>query len=445
MRDLTKGSITKNLIFFAIPVLIGSIFQQFYALIDTKIVGETLGTDAFSALGTVSPVYSLIIGFAVGISNGFGIIIAKNYGANDFDKIRKSVGGTLILGMGVTAVLTAASLLSIEWILQILGTPEKLKNYALSYINVIFVGMVFTMLYNILSGILRALGDTKMPLLFLAVSSVVNIFLDYLFIKGFSFGIRGAAYATIISQLISVLMCYAYIRKKCPELHLKSQDFKITFSEYKELLSSGIAMGFMISFVDIGSVVLQSAVNGLGTTVIAAHTVARKISGIMMMPYGSMISAIATFCGQNLGAGETARIKRGIRRAIEISFAWSTFVLIFGYTVLSPLSVKWLASTNDTAIIDTAVYYLKINTPFYYVLTLLLILRSAMQGFGKRITPVVASIIELLGKVAVSLILAPRLGYLGVCISEPIIWILCSVWLIIAMTTDKTLKTAKKA
>lgn len=440
MRDLTKGSITKNLIFFAFPVLIGNIFQQFYALIDTKIVGETLGTDAFSALGAVGPVYSLIIGFAVGMSNGFGIIIAKNYGANDYIKMRRSVGGTLVLGIGLTALLTAASLLSIRWLLNLLGTPDILMKPAMDYITVIFAGMIFTMLYNILSGILRALGDTKMPLVFLAVASVINIILDYLFIKLFSAGIAGAAYATLISQLISVLMCYIYIRKRCPELHLKAEDFKITPGEYGELLSSGIAMGFMISFVDIGSVVLQSAVNSLGPDIIASHTAARKVSGILMMPYGSIISAIATFCGQNLGAGQISRIKKGIFRSIEICFIWSAFVLIFGYTALSPITVSWLASTSDVQIVKTAVFYLKINTPFYFVLTILLILRSAMQGFGKRITPVVSSIIELFGKIGVSLVLSPWLGYFGVCISEPIIWILCSIWLVISILTDKTLK-----
>lgn len=440
MKDLTKGSPAKILISFALPVLIGSIFQQFYGIIDTKIVGQTLGVNALAAVGTTSPIMSLIIGFAIGICSGFTIIIAKYYGAHDYDEMRKSVAGTVVLAIGTAILLTVISLIFIKPLLVLLKTPDGIIDRAMRYISIIFAGMIFTMLYNMFAGILRALGDSKTPLIFLIISSGINIGLDYLFILGFKMDVEGAAFATIISQVISAGLCFLYIIKKCPELKLSKSDFKLNKYIIKELYIAGLAMGFMMSFVDIGSVILQGAINSLGDSIIAAHTAARKITGILFMPYGALTTAISTYCSQNLGAGKIDRIKKGIWRAVEISWVWSVFVVIFGYTALSPMALKWLLSSADAEIVSTAVYYLKINTPFYFVLAVLLMLRSSMQGFGKKVTPIVSSLIELMGKLLVTILLVPVFGYLGVCISEPIIWILCSIWLVWALLTDKTLK-----
>ena len=442
MKDLTKGSITRLMIGFAVPILIGSIFQQLYGIIDTKVVSEKLGEEALAAVGAVSPVYNLIIGFAIGLTSGFSIIVARYFGANDMEKMRKSVAGTLMLGLVISAVFTAFSLIFIKPILEILNTDKDLIPGALDYINIIFFGITITMIYNMLSGILRALGDTKAPLVFLAISSVVNVFLDYAMVD--KFGIKGAAWATVISQVLSAIMCIVYIIVKCPVLRLKKQDFKIKFSLLKQLFSSGFAMGFMLSFVDIGTVALQSAINSFDDThIVAAHTAARKISGFLMMPYGAISATVSTFCSQNLGAGKIDRIKKGIKNSILVGWAWSAFVVIFAFTPLCKWTLNWLMGTDMPEALSIAIYYLKINTPFYFILAVLLLLRCAMQGLSRGVVPVVSSFIELVGKLVIAFLFAPMLGYFGVAISEPIIWILCAAWLTFSLFTDKKLYPRK--
>ena len=442
MKDLTKGSITRLMIGFAVPILIGSIFQQLYGIIDTKVVSEKLGEEALAAVGAVSPVYNLIIGFAIGLTSGFSIIVARYFGANNMEKMRKSVAGTLMLGLVISAVFTAFSLIFIKPILEILNTDKDLIPGALDYINIIFFGITITMIYNMLSGILRALGDTKAPLVFLAISSVVNVFLDYAMVD--KFGIKGAAWATVISQVLSAIMCIVYIIVKCPALHLKKQDFKITFQLLKQLFSSGFAMGFMLSFVDIGTVALQSAINSFDDThIVAAHTAARKISGFLMMPYGAISATVSTFCSQNLGAGKIDRIKKGIKNSIFVGWIWSAFVVIFAFTPLCKWTLNWLMGADMPEALSIAIYYLKINTPFYFILAVLLLLRCAMQGLSRGVVPVVSSFIELVGKLVIAFLFAPMLGYFGVAISEPIIWILCAAWLTFSLFTDKKLYPRK--
>lgn len=443
MKDLTKGNITKLMIEYAVPILIGSIFQQLYGIIDTKVVSEKLGENALASMGAVNPVYWLIIGFAIGLTNGFAIIISRYFGAEDMKNMRKSVAGTLMLGMIISVVFTAFSLAFIEPILKMLKTSDELMGGALDYINIILAGITATMVYNMLAGILRALGDTKAPLVFLAISAVINIVLDYAMVV--PFGIKGASWATVISQIISAVMCVVYIIVKCPQLHLKKEDFKISFSLLKQLFTSGFAMGFMVSFVDIGTVALQSAINSLGSShIVAAHAAARKVSGFMMMPYGALNTTVATFCSQNLGAGEIARIKKGIRNCILVAWAWSVAVVIFGLTPLCNFTLQWLIGADKTEAINIAVYYLRINTPFYFVLAVLLVLRCAMQGLSRGVVPVVSSFIELVGKIVIAFIFAPMLGYLGIAISEPIIWILCAGWLTFSLFTDKNLFPRKQ-
>lgn len=442
MKDLTKGNITRLMIGFAVPILIGSIFQQLYGIIDTKVVSEKLGEEALASMGAVTPVYNLIIGFAIGLTSGFAIIIARFFGAGDMKKMKQSVAGTLVLGMIISVAFTVLSLAFIKPLLHLLQTDDDLIGGCLDYINIIFMGITVTMVYNMLSGILRALGNTVAPLVFLAISSVINIFLDYAMVD--SFGIKGAAYATVISQLVSAVLCIAYIALRCPELHLSKADFRFDFKMIKELFKTGFAMGFMISFVDIGTVALQSAINGFDDThIVAAHTAARKISGFAMMPFSAITSAVSTFCSQNLGAGKIKRIKRGIYQSIIASWIWSAVVVIFAFTPLCRFTVNWLIGADKAEAVSIAIYYLKINTPFYFVLGVLLVLRCAMQGLSRGVVPVVSSFIELAGKMIIAFLLAPILGYFGVAISEPIIWILCTIWLTLSLFTDKTLYPRK--
>lgn len=438
MKDLTKGNPMKLMIAFAIPILIGNLFQQCYNLIDTVIVGQTLGMNALAAVGATGPIVSLLIGSAVGMTNGFAVVVARFFGANDLKQMRKSIAGTIVLGLATSVFLTIVSMFGIMPLLKILNTPEEVIGSAYSFIRIIILGMTFSMVYNMSAGILRALGDTKSPLYFLIISTVVNIALDYFFICGFKMGVEGAACATILSQLLSAILCFIYILKNYPILRLKKEDFKLNLSLVAELYSTAVSMGLMLSVVAIGTVILQNAINGFGTDTIAAHTAARKISEMLMLPLSTLSVTAATFSSQNFGANKPERIKTGLKQTILISWIWATITVILSYTLV-PIIVSGITGTSETEVIKTATRYLRIDTPFYYVLGILLILRSTLQGIGQKIVPIIASFMELIGKVVAVYYLAPKLGYLGICITEPIIWIACTLFLLI-----KGIKIKKK-
>ena len=428
MKDLTKGSPTKLLLGFAIPLLIGNIFQLFYNLVDSRVVGQFLGDDAYAALGATTAINSLVIGFLIGLTNGFSIIVARNFGANDKNAIKRSVATSLILGLITAVLLTALSVVFLMPLLRMLNTPEEIINESAAYIRVILLGMTATMLYNLCSGILRAMGDTVTPLIFLIIAAVINVILDLVFIPGLKMGVEGAAYATLISQIFSFIACLIYMLKKYPILRLSKEDFKMSSFTIKELYSTGISMGFMLSLVAIGTVALQSSINSFDIKTISAHTAARKISETFMLPISVFGAAAATFSSQNLGARQIDRIKAGIKRAILLIWIWSAVVIILCY-LFTPFFVKLLTGTSNQDIINTAYAYMKFNAPFYFILCILIVLRNAMQGIGDRVSPIFSSIIELIGKVAVVIFLAPKLGYFGIIISEPITWVLCTILL----------------
>ena len=432
MKDLTTGNITKLIIWFAVPVLIGNIFQQFYNLTDTAIIGNFIeDSDAIAAIGAASPVMSLVINFINGLTNGFAIVIGRYFGAKDMDGLKRSVAGTIILGLATSFVMTVVSIVFSQPVIRILGTPEDIIPSADAYIKIIFAGLTFTMLYNLFSGILRAIGNTLAPLCFLGFSIVANVGLDILFIKGFGMGVEGTAIATVIAQLMASVMCGIYIVKKCPVLMVSKKDFRISKAEAADLYSTGAAMGLMLSIVSIGSVILQSAINSLGKDTIAAHTLARKISEMLMMPFSTVSMAASAFASQNIGAGKLDRVKKGIFQSVVISWIWAFVSVVTVYTAGNVL-LGFIAGNNKSEIISVAWYYLKINTPFYFVLGILLVMRSSMQSIGMKVIPVISSIIELVGKFIVTILLVPKLDYFGVCISEPSIWIVMTVWLVAA-------------
>lgn len=430
MKDLTKGRIPRLILGFAIPLLIGNLFQLLYNLIDVRIVGETLGGDALAAVGASSPINSLIIGFLNGLTNGFSIVIAKYFGAENTRTMKKAVGATVILGFATAAVLTAASFFVIRPFLVLLQTPDSIIDQSFEYISVILLCMTVPMIYNMLSGILRAIGDTVSSLIFLIISALINVGLDFLFILGFGMGVRGAAVATVISQLLAGIACFVYMMIKYPVMRLKKEDFKLEGGLVSELLSTGISMGFMLSFVAIGTVVLQGAINSLGEETIIAHTAARKISEMFMLPISVFGATAATFSSQNLGAGKYSRILKGMKTSIFITWIWSAVVVLVTY-FFSPFLIKLVSGMTDAAIVETASFYLRFDTPFYFVLCILIVMRNAMQGVGDRVSPILSSVVELIGKVAVAFILAPLLDYFGIIISEPLIWILMSALLLI--------------
>ncbi len=431
MKDLTKGNITKLLILFILPLLMGNILNQLYNLTDITIIGNMIDDkDAIASVGTVSPIMSFVMNFVYGMTNGFSIVIGRHFGAKDFKQLKRSSACAMFIGVLTAVAVTVLSLVFAEPVIRLLGTPEEIIPAAKGYITIIFAGTIFSMFYNLFSGMLRSIGNTTVPLFCLGLSIVLNIVLDIIFIKNFEMGVEGTALATIISQFVSSILCFVYMTKKCPVFNFSKEDFKFTKDDAVDLYSTGVSMGLMLSIVAIGTIILQSAINGLGKEVIASHTLARKISEMFMIPYGAIAMTASAFISQNIGAREIGRVKRGLLTSILITAVWSTITVVTTYLIGDSL-LGIIAGDNNADIIDVAFYYLKINTPFYYVLGVLLVMRSSMQSMGMKLVPIASSIIELIGKFAITVFLIPTLHYFGVCISEPIIWIVMTLWLVI--------------
>lgn len=422
--DMTEGKPLRLILLFSIPILFGNIFQQFYNVMDTAIVGNVLGDDALAAVGATSPFFGLVTGLAVGASNGFSMILARYYGAKDSDGLKQALYITYVLAAVIGLVLTVLATLGIRPLLVLLGTPDSIMEDAVSYLRIAFGGLLITVAYNIFAGVMRAIGNSIMPLIFLVIASVVNILLDFLFVAGLGMGVAGAAFATVIAQLVSVLTSLWYVVTKCSELKMEKQHMKLNGKMAVDLLSTAFSMALMLVVVSIGTVALQSAVNSFDKEVIAAHTAARKIDELFMIPLSTFSITASTYGSQNYGAGKMDRIREGIFNTFALGFIWSTLGIILVY-LAGPFMVKTITGSENDIIIQTAVRYIRINFPFYYFLVPLLVLRSTLQGLGRRLVPVIGSGIELVGKFLVVAFLAPKLGYLGVCISEPIIWIIC--------------------
>lgn len=439
MRDLTKGNIYKVIFFYAIPLIVGNIFNLFYNLADMWIVGATINEGALASIGATSPINSLAISFLFGLTNGFAILTAKYFGAKDNGNLKKSISGTIILSIMTAFLFTMIGLFFLEDIMKLLNIPSEIFDDAYNYIFIIISGLVIMTIYNICAGILRAVGDTITPLIFLIISAVLNIFLDLFFIKILKFGIEGAAYATLISQGLSAIMCIFYMIKKYKELNLKKEDFIISKTFMISLLTSGLSVAFMLSIVGLGTLILQGAINKLGPSIIVSHSAARKITEMFMLPIGVFGVSSATFTSQNLGAKNIKRIREGMIKFTIILFCWSFVVIIATYTV-APFLIKVITSTKDQFIIETAVKYLKFNSLFYFVLSILIILRNSMQGLGDKISPSLSSLIELIGKFIVAFYLTGLINYKAIIVSEPATWILCTILLLFRIRKNKILK-----
>lgn len=445
MKDLTKGNPVRLILTFAIPIFIGNILQLLYSLIDTRIVGQLLGKSSLAAVGATNSINTMVVGFLFGLTNGFAILVARSFGAKREEDVRKHVAATLVLGMIVSLLLTVVSVAFLMPLLRLLNTPEEVIKESYDYIVIIFAGMTISMIYNICSSVLRAIGDTITPLIFLSISVVSNILLDYVLVKFTALGVKGAAYATIISQLLSGVLCIVYIIKKYPMLHLKKKDFHFGKSVVIKMYQTGLSMGFMSSLVSIGTVALQSSINTFGQDTIVAHTAARKITELFMMMFGTLGTTMATYAGQNLGAGEIGRVRYGIKKAILIAWIWSAGVILASYTV-APAMIRFVTGGNDSTVVSTASLYLRVDSVFYFVPAMITILRNSMQGIGENSVPIVSSLIELVGKVLVVILLTPKLDYMGIIVAEPIVWILMVIPLILRILRTPILKeTGNKA
>lgn len=440
MKDLTKGNISKLIFSFAIPLFIGHILQLTYSLIDTRIVGSALGESALAAVGATSSLSSLLIGFLQGLTNGFAVIVSQYFGAKDIKGLKHAAASSLVLGIGISITLTVFMLLFLNPLLRILHTPQDVFKPAYDYIFIIFLGLTISMLYNVCSALLRAIGDTVTPLIFLAVSVVLNIFLDILCVYSLGMGVRGAAVATVFSQFIALLSCYFYMIKRYEILHFHKEDFSgFQGNLIRTLLSCGLSMGFMSSLVNLGTVALQTSINTLGTDIIVAHTAARKLSELFMLAFSVFGTTMATFCGQNLGAGEIKRIKSGIKKAILYTWIWCADVVLVTY-LAAPKLIYLITGSTNPVVISNATAYLKFDTLFYFVTAVICVLRNAMQGIGDHITPLISSGLELIGKTVFAFLLVPSLKYTGVILSEPAVWFIMVIPLLIQILRTPILK-----
>lgn len=429
-KTLTEGTPWKQILLFSIPIFWGNVFQLLYSLVDTKIVGSTLGTEALAAVGSVSTLHTLMTGFLNGLTLGFSLITAMCFGAKNRKRLKKSFAAAISLGVLTTLALVLMLMIFLHPVLNLLHVPQAQFAMAYAYISVLIAGLFATLFYNLCANTLRAIGDALTPLIFLIVATVSNIGLDYLFILGFRMGVQGAAYATVLAQLLSVVLCLIRIFRKFPILHIQKEDFRFDRELMAEMYKSGLSMGLMSCLVGIGTILLQSAINTLGTTVIVAHTAARKVFELVSLPNSVLGSAMATYCGQNYGARRFDRIRQGIRASLIIAAVWAVVVFLICHTIEGKL-IQFVASTTNPDVIYWGSTYLKVDMSFIVICGVIVILRNSMQGFGDRVIPVFSSCIELAGKIIFAFVFAPMFAYWGIIWAEPMVWIAMVIPLIV--------------
>ncbi|MGI5894711.1 MAG: MATE family efflux transporter [Candidatus Merdivicinus sp.] len=429
VKDLTEGKPLKLILMFSLPILLGCLFQQFYSMADTIIVGKCIGVQALAAVGSTGSLNFLILGFATGICSGLSIPISQYFGAKDFDRVRQCAANSLYVVAAVTLFLTAITMLFTRQILELMQTPSDIFEGAYNYIIVIFAGMGVTLLYNLLSGILRALGDSKTPLYFLVISSLLNIVLDLLFIQVIGMNVEGAAYATVISQAVSALLCLFYIIWKFPILRLHRQDWTFNWGHIYRMLGIGIPMGLQFSITAVGSIILQSAVNTLGSGAVAAISAASRVQMILTQPLETLGVTSATFSGQNLGALKLRRIQTGIRQTIWVGLAYSVVGFFIGHFAGQQLALLFL-DASETTILQQVELFLFINGLAFPLLSVLLIYRNALQGLGFAVPAMAAGLFELIGRALVAFCLVGVFGFPAVCLANPAAWIAADILLI---------------
>jgi putative MATE family efflux protein len=425
-KDMTTGNPVKLILLFSIPLLIGNIFQQFYSMVDTIIVGRFIGVDALAAVGSTGSMSFLINGFVVGLTSGFAVLVSQKFGAKDEEGLKKAVASALVLSLIATGIVTLVSVLLAKPMLHLMNTPDNIIDDANAYIIIIYAGTIATVVYNIIAGILRALGDSKTPLYFLIVASILNIVLDIVFIVNFSMGVAGAAWATIISQGVSGLLCIVYTYKKYKILRLKKEDFKVKSRVYKKHLKIGIPMALQFSITAIGIMTVQGALNVFGSSAIAAYTAASKVLQIVMQPAITFGVTMATYCGQNLGAKNYIRIKEGVKKCTEISVITSIIagiILVFGGKFFVGLFIE----NPDASILAYAQECLNYSAIFFIPLGLIFIYRNALQGMGESFVPMMAGAFELIARAVVAFTLPSFIGYTGICLADPVAWLSAAI------------------
>ena len=428
-KDLTVGSPMKLILGFAFPMFLGLLFQQFYSLVDTMIVGKYLGVDPFAGVGSTGSLNFIVIGFCMGLCSGFSVPISQSFGAKDFPLLRKMVTNSVWLCTFFSVVITTLMLLFCRPVLTWMNTPENIFEYAYIYIFIIFAGIPCTILYNMTAAILRALGDSKSPIIFLAISSAINIGLDLLLIIVFRMGVDGAALATVVSQGVSGVISIIYIKKKFDILAMEKGDWKLERHLAGKLTGVGIPMGLQYSITGIGSVILQTAVNGLGSIYVASMTAGSKINIFLACPFDALGQTMAPYAGQNIGARKLDRVGKGRRSAWTLGLIVSGLMVIVVKLFGDQLTMLFL-DEKDPVIMQNSTQFLIIVSAFYCLLTLVNTVRFTIQGMGFSSLAIIAGVMEMIARGIAGMLLVPAFGYLGACYSSPLAWLLADAFLI---------------
>ena len=428
VKDMTNGSPSKHILGFAIPMLFGMLFQQFYNLVDTIIVGKTLDVEALAGVGATGSINFMIIGFCMGVCNGFVIPVAQCFGAKKPADLRKYVFNGYICSVVFAIVLTLASVIFCRRILIIMNTPADIIDHAYNYIVVIFIGIPTVFLYNMVSGVIRSLGDSKTPVVFLVLSSIINVVLDFFLILVCKMGVAGAGWATVTSQLISGLTCLIYMYKKYDILKGDKSERVLDRRFITNLCMNGVPMGLQYSITAIGSTILQAAVNTLGSTYVAAMTAGSKMFNFTCCPFDALGSTMATYAGQNVGAAKIKRLGQGVRSAMIIGSVYSVLSLIALYFTTDYIALLFV-NASETTIIALTRQFILASACFYIPLTGVNVVRFCIQGMGFSVFAISAGILEMIGRAFAAIILIPNIGFIGACLASPIAWIAADAFL----------------
>ena len=428
VKDMTNGSPSKHILGFAVPMLFGMLFQQFYNLADTIIVGKTLGVEALAGVGATGSINFMIIGFCMGVCNGFVIPVAQCFGAKKPSDLRKYVFNGYICSVVFAIVLTLASVIFCRKILIVMNTPADIIDHAYNYIVVIFIGIPTVFLYNMVSGVIRSLGDSKTPVVFLVLSSIINVVLDFFLILVCKMGVAGAGWATVTSQLISGLTCLIYMYKKYDILKGDKSERVLDRRFITNLCMNGVPMGLQYSITAIGSTILQAAVNTLGSTYVAAMTAGSKMFNFTCCPFDALGSTMATYAGQNVGAAKIKRLGQGVRSAMIIGSVYSVLSLIALYFTTDYIALLFV-NASETTIIALTRQFILASACFYIPLTGVNVVRFCIQGMGFSVFAISAGILEMIGRAFAAIILIPSIGFMGACLASPIAWIAADAFL----------------
>lgn len=430
-NDLTAGKPLRNIILFTIPIFIGNVFQQLYSMVDAIIVGQTINNDALAGVGATGAISFLIIGFVQGLTAGFAVKTSQLFGAKDEEGVRRSIASSILLGAVLTVVLTAVSVVTTMPLLKLMQTPDDIIGYSYDYIVTIYWGLIATVFYNLGSSVLRAIGDSRTPLVFLVVAAVLNVGLDFLFIVAFKMGVAGAGWATVLSQGVSAIGCFVFLFARFKRFRIRGKHFANPLMFYWQHMAIGLPMALQFSITSIGMMVQQTALNKLGSVAVTAYTAASKIDNLATQSLYALGSTVATYCGQNYGAGQFSNIRKGVRYSMAIGVVCALVGLAFVTLGAEPMTKLFSSDVTDE-IMDMSKQYLLWQGGFYIFLAIIFVYRDALQGIGRSALTMVGGMLEVAGRVVASLVFAKHFGFAGICASNPTAWVFVDIFLVIA-------------